>query len=117
MRILVAPQAFKGSLSAADVARAMAAGSGSEHHCELLPVADGGEGTVDALLAALGGEKRTAVVDDPLGRAIEARWALLPDGRAAIEMAAASGLPQYPHSLNFGGFSSPQRGHLTMASV
>ena len=43
MRILVAPQAFKGSLSAAEVARAMAAGAGSEHQCELLPVADGGE--------------------------------------------------------------------------
>ena len=91
MRILVAPQAFKGSLSAAEVARAMAAGAGSEHHCELLPVADGGEGTVEALLAALGGERRTAMVEDPLGRTIKAQWALLADGRAAIEMAVASG--------------------------
>src|SRR5712691_4209189 len=93
MRVLIAPQAFKGSLSTAEVARAIEAGVPREHDCELLPVADGGEGTVDALLAALGGEKRTVVVEDPLGRPVEAHWALLPDGRAAMEMAAASGLP------------------------
>jgi glycerate kinase len=58
-----------------------------------LPIADGGEGTCDALRAALGGEWREAVVSDPLGRPIPARWLLLPDGRAAIEAAAAIGLP------------------------
>jgi glycerate kinase len=93
MRVLIAPQAFKGSLSAAEVARAIAAGIPPQHEWELLPMADGGEGTVEALLAALGGERRRAVVDDPLGRQVEAEWGLLPDGRAVVEMAAASGLP------------------------
>jgi glycerate kinase len=57
-----------------------------------LPVADGGEGTMDVLLTALGGERRTAEVQDPLGREIETAWALLPDGSAVVEMAQASGL-------------------------
>jgi glycerate 2-kinase len=93
VRALVAPQAFKGSLPALAVAQAMAAGlSGSWEH-DLLPMADGGEGTVDALLAALGGERRAAVVEDPLGRGVKAGWAMLPGGVGAIEMAAASGLP------------------------
>jgi glycerate kinase len=58
-----------------------------------LPVADGGEGTMDALLAALGGSTHAATVSDPLGREVEAVFALLPDGRTAIvETAQASGL-------------------------
>ncbi|HVA24324.1 MAG TPA: glycerate kinase [Chloroflexota bacterium] len=94
MNILVAPQAFKGSLSAREVAEAIAAGVPAGHRAKLLPVADGGEGTVEALLSALGGERQMAVVEDPLGRLVEASWAMLPEGRAAIEMAAASGLPR-----------------------
>ena len=58
-----------------------------------LPVADGGEGTTDVLRLALGGEWRVAEVADPLGRPVEARWLVLPDGRAVIEAAAAIGLP------------------------
>jgi glycerate kinase len=58
-----------------------------------LPIADGGEGTGDALQAVLGGEWREAVVSDPLGRPHPARWLLLPDGRAVVEAAAAIGLP------------------------
>jgi glycerate kinase len=58
-----------------------------------LPVADGGEGTCEALAAVLGGEWREAVVSDPLGRPVPARWLLLPDGRAVVEAAAAIGLP------------------------
>jgi glycerate kinase len=58
-----------------------------------LPIADGGEGTGDALQAVLGGEWREAVVSDPLGRPHPARWLVLPDGRAVIEAAAAIGLP------------------------
>ena len=58
-----------------------------------LPVADGGEGTMDALLAALGGERGTATVAGPLGRPVEAEFGLLPDGRTGlVEMAQASGL-------------------------
>jgi glycerate kinase len=58
-----------------------------------LPVADGGEGTAEVFQAALGGEWREALVRDPLGRSITARWLLLSDGRAVVEAAAAIGLP------------------------
>jgi glycerate kinase len=58
-----------------------------------LPVADGGEGTADALHRALGGEWRTAAVTDPLGRPVAARWLELPDGTAVVDVAEAVGLP------------------------
>jgi glycerate kinase len=90
--ILVAPDSFKGTLSAAEVAAAI--GRGLEERgrpVDLCPIADGGEGTLDALVLALGGERQTASVSDPLGRPIEASFAL--DGSIGIvETAAASGL-------------------------
>ncbi|HEX8067611.1 MAG TPA: glycerate kinase [Thermoleophilaceae bacterium] len=92
--VLVAPDKFKGTLAAAEVAEAVARGirDGGREAVEL-PVADGGEGTTDALLRALGGERRTAVVSDPLGRPVEAAYGLLRDGSTAVvEMAQASGL-------------------------
>jgi glycerate kinase len=75
---LVAPDSFKGTFAATDVAAAIARGlrAGGVEAVEL-PVADGGEGTLDALVADLGGELRTATVTDPLGREIEAEFALL----------------------------------------
>ena len=91
---MVAPDSFKGTLSAAEVAAAVAAGlrDGGAEAVEL-PVGDGGEGTMDALLAALGGERRTATVTDPLGRPVEAEYGLADGGeRAIVEMATASGL-------------------------
>jgi glycerate 2-kinase len=91
--ILVAPDSFKGTLSAAEVARALADGvreGGLE--AEELPIGDGGEGTMDALVATLGGDMRSVEVSDPLGRPVTARFALLPDGRAVVETAEASGL-------------------------
>jgi glycerate 2-kinase len=91
--VLVAPDSFKGTIAAAQVARAIADGlreAGKE--AEELPIGDGGEGTMDALVAALGGELRSATVSDPLGRPVEARFALLPDERAVVETAEASGL-------------------------
>jgi glycerate kinase len=92
--ILVAPDSFKGTLSATEVAEAVGRGirsSGGE--AELLPAADGGEGTADALIAALGGDYRDAPAHDPLGRPLEARFALLGDGSTAVvEVAAASGI-------------------------
>jgi glycerate 2-kinase len=92
--ILAAPDSFKGTLSARDVAAALARGLRAAGHAAVeLPMGDGGEGTMDALVAVLGGEPRTAVVTDPLGRAVEATFALLPDGETAIvETAQASGL-------------------------
>jgi glycerate kinase len=87
--VLVAPDSFKGTLTATQVAAAVAAGlrDGGREAVEL-PVADGGEGTMDAL----GGERRRAVVSDPLGRPVDAEYALLDDGSAVVEMAQASGL-------------------------
>lgn len=97
MKILVAPQAFKGSLDALGVADAIADGLRSiwpGHDYDILPVADGGEGTVEALVTATNGRYMQTRAEDPLGRAIDARWGILGDGiTAVIEMAAASGLP------------------------
>ena len=92
-RVLAAPDKFRGSASAPDVAAAIAAGARwAGWSCTELPLADGGEGTADALHAALGGEWRRARVSDPFGRAVEARFLLLPDGRAVVESAEAIGL-------------------------
>jgi glycerate 2-kinase len=90
--ILVAPDSFKGTYSAVEVAEAIGRGLEARGHpVDLCPVADGGEGTLDALLPAVDGELRTLTVSDPLDRPIEASFAL-GDGVAVIEMAAASGL-------------------------
>jgi glycerate 2-kinase len=91
---LVAPDSFKGTLGAATVAAAIARGIRAGG-CEAveLPTADGGEGTLDVLLGALGGERVTTTASDPLGRTVEASYGLLPDGvTAVVETAAASGL-------------------------
>ncbi|SDG54011.1 glycerate kinase [Propionivibrio dicarboxylicus] len=97
MRIIVAPDSYKGSVSALGVAQAMERGILKIHpDADVLkmPIADGGEGTVEALVAATGGELRHQDVADPLGRRIRAHWGILGDGRTAvIEMASASGLP------------------------
>jgi glycerate kinase len=93
-RVLVAPDSFKGTLAATEVAAAIARGlRAAGRDAVELPVADGGEGTMDVLVGVLGGELRTAEVTDPLGRPVEASFALLPDGHPAIvETAQASGL-------------------------
>jgi glycerate kinase len=90
--VLVAPDSFKGTFAAAEVAAAIGRGlQGGGRPAELCPVADGGEGTLDALVLALGGEVQEAAATDPLGRGIEARFAL--SGTIGIvETAAASGL-------------------------
>ncbi len=91
---LVAPDGFKGSFTAVEVAAAIARGlRAAGREAIELPVADGGEGTMDVLLEALGGERRTATVADPLSRLVEATFGVLPGGRTAIvEAAQASGL-------------------------
>ena len=91
--VLVAPDSFKGTFSAREVAAAIAAGlRAADREAHELPVADGGEGTMEVLVTALGGEVRTVTASDPLGRPIEAGFALLPDGTAVVETAQASGL-------------------------
>ncbi len=95
-RILIAPDSFKGTMTAAEVCRIvrkafLQADSALEVCC--LPMADGGEGTVDAFLSALGGERKTVRVHGPLFAMCDASFGILKDGTAVIEMAAASGLP------------------------
>jgi glycerate 2-kinase len=96
MRVLAAPQEFKGSLTAHDAARAIAAGvheADPTAEVDLAPLADGGPGFVEALVLAAGGERRMVQVRDPLGRPVTAVLGLLDGGRAAvIEMAEAAGL-------------------------
>lgn len=93
-RILIAPDSFKGSLPAATFCRIVAgAAARVEPALETiaLPVADGGEGTVDALLAALGGERVEQVVIGPEFAPVGSFFGVLPDGRAVLETAAAAG--------------------------
>lgn len=95
MKIVIAPDSFKESLSAPQAAEAVRRGFAAvfpdaEYVC--LPLADGGEGTAAALVAACGGEWVSVRVEDPLGRPVCARYGLLPDGSAVMEMAEASGL-------------------------
>lgn len=95
MKIVIAPDSFKGSLSSVEVvtfaeAAIRAAVEGAE--IVRLPIADGGEGTVDAFRLSVGGEVDTKTVTDPLGRKVQASYCVLPDGTAVVEMAQASGL-------------------------
>jgi len=96
MRIVVAPDSFKETLSAVGVAEAVAAGVADAEigaAVDLCPMADGGEGTVEAMVAATGGRAMTADAFGPLGERRRAGFGLLGDGRTAvIEMAAAAGL-------------------------
>lgn len=91
---IACPDKFRDTLSAAEAAAAMGRGLRAAGIDEVLeiPLADGGEGTLDALLAARGGATRTVRVTGPLGEPVEAEYALLPDGTAVVEMAKASGL-------------------------
>ena len=98
MRILVAPQEFKGSLTAKEATEAIAAGlrrALPQAEIDPLPMADGGPGTLDALVEATGGRYFEADVRDPLGRPRLARWGGLGgavEATAVVEMAEASGL-------------------------
>jgi glycerate kinase len=100
VKVVVAPNPFKGSLGAPDAAQAMASGvRDASPMAEVIevPVADGGEGTVEALVAAGGGERVTITVEGPLGEPVEANFGLLDEGRiAVVELAEASGLPLVP---------------------
>ncbi|OLT27731.1 hypothetical protein BJF79_42380 [Actinomadura sp. CNU-125] len=100
MHIVVAPDSFKGGLGAAAVCAAVETGvrrAAPGATVTQVPMADGGEGTVDCFLRARGGEEIARTVTGPLGRPVEARYAISRDGRAAVvELAAASGLPLLP---------------------
>lgn len=96
MRVLVAPDKFKGSISAAEAADAIARGwqrACPRDECDLVPIADGGEGFADTLCRALAGEWVTREVLDPLGRQVSARYAWVAKQKLAIiDMSEASGL-------------------------
>jgi len=100
LRIIVAPDSFKGSVGALQVANAMERGIITvfpEAEVIKIPIADGGEGTVEAMVTATNGTIIYETVTGPLGEKIEAFWGILGDGKTAvIEMAAASGLPLVP---------------------
>jgi glycerate 2-kinase len=97
VKIVIAPDSYKGSMTAAEVAEAMARGVRRlfpDAELDLIPMADGGEGTVQALVDATGGRLIEASVTGPLGQPVTATFGMLGDGETAvIEMASASGLP------------------------
>jgi glycerate kinase len=99
-RVIVAPDSFKESLKASQVARQISAGVKTLYPAaEIIqvPLSDGGEGITEALIEAAGGRLIEAKVTGPLGEKIKAQYGILENGRiAVIEMAAASGLPLLP---------------------
>jgi glycerate kinase len=127
LRVVVAPDSFGGALDSVGVADAIAAGWASvrpDDPIERRPMADGGEGTLAAVAAALGdaAERRTVATTDALGRPIEADWLLLDGGRGAfVEMAAASGLarlaPEERTAENARRASTRGAGDLVLAAL
>lgn len=120
--ILIAPDSFKGSLTSVQVARALAEGWQAirpDDTVVLCPLADGGEGTLEAIAAAGGWTWQTTAVRDPIGRTIDARWLRSSDGtHAAIEMAEASGLSRLtPSERDAVGASSVGTGDLVRAAL
>ena len=107
-RIIIAPDSFKESLSAQEVAAAIDRGikrSRPDIETVLVPLSDGGEGLLHAVITAIGGVEKVSTVTGPLGESVEAYWGVLSDQKTAvIEMAQASGLDLVPpqsviHSL------------------
>lgn len=100
MKIIIAPDSFKECLTAAEVAQSIAAGVKEvmpESRCCCIPVADGGEGTLQSLVDGTGGQLYQRTVTGPLGDSVDARFGILGDGQTAvIEMAQASGLELIP---------------------
>ncbi|WP_337173879.1 glycerate kinase [Paludisphaera sp.] len=120
MRVVIAPDKFKGSLSAPQVVEAVARGvRAADPSTEIIgvPMADGGEGLVDAITAARdGGEMRRVRVTGPLGDPVHARFALFEDGTAVAEMASASGLVLVPEDRrNPGATTTRGVGELLLA--
>ena len=95
MKVAIAIDSFKGSLSSIAAGNAVAEGVRRvfpDAECVVRPLADGGEGTVDALVAGLGGELKRVTVTGPAGKPVNAKYGLLPDGTAVMEMAEAAGI-------------------------
>lgn len=96
-KIIIAPDSFKGTMTSIEICNYIGeriAAFLPEAQVVKVPIADGGEGTVDAYLSGIGGTRRKKTVTGPMGTPVEAEYGILPDGKTAvIEMAAASGLP------------------------
>ncbi|MCL2530609.1 MAG: glycerate kinase [Oscillospiraceae bacterium] len=100
MNILIAPDSFKGTLTAKEVCEIVAQAFAG-HNTQAFPLADGGEGMVAAWHAACGGELCTATVSGPFGQAVQAHYLLMADGTAVLELASCAGLElARPHGLN-----------------
>ncbi len=99
MQIIIAPDSFKGSVSAIEAANSIERGIKKVFKDAVtikIPIADGGEGTVDAIIMGSQGTYKEAPVTGPLGEKLSAQYGILPDGSAVIEMAAASGITLVP---------------------
>jgi glycerate kinase len=99
MKIVVAPDSYKGNMRSAEICRIIrdaVLAECPETDVHMLPMADGGEGTVEAMIAATGGSLHSLEVCGPLSDAVEAQYGLLPDGTAVMEMASASGIELVP---------------------
>src|SRR5256885_15295582 len=114
MRVVIAPNAFKGSLSALDAAEAIAEGvraAAPDADLVLVPIADGGDGTVDALVVATEGERRSLRARGPLGDPVDAGYGVIDTGSpAVIEMAKAAGLALPPPAERDPPLTTPHRG-------
>lgn len=95
MKVVIASDSFKGSLTSVEAGKAIAEGVlrvYPDAEVVVRPLADGGEGTVDALVSGLNGQKKTITVNDPLGRLIESSYGIIESSTAVIEMSAAAGI-------------------------
>lgn len=122
MKIIIAPDKFKGSLTAAEAANAISRGIRGilpKAELKLIPLSDGGEGLIETLAGAGEGTILSTIVSNPLGQKVEARWALINSEQSAvIEMAVASGLSLVPpESQNPGITSTYGTGELIMAAL
>ena len=116
---LACPDKFRGSLSAAEAAAAIARGLRRAGYADVreLPLADGGEGTLDVLLQVRGGGRRRVLVTGPLGEPVEAEYGVLRGGRAVVEMARASGLALVAGANDPLGATTRGTGQLIAAAV
>ena len=119
MRVVVCPDKLRGSLSAADAVAAIRAGLADVGVTDVvgIPMADGGEGTLDVLLAATGGERQTCATVDALGRPTTADWGLLADGTAVVEAATSIGLALLGDVRDPVGASSTGLGRVVAAAL
>jgi glycerate kinase len=119
VRVVVCPDKLRGSLSAAGAVAAITAGLTDAGVSDVLgvPMADGGEGTLDVLLAATGGERRTCRTVDALGGPVTADWGVLPDGTAVVEAATSIGLALLGTARDPVGASSAGLGAVVTAAL